>query len=111
MRSGGIRAPSWTQVGHPPYYELVVMGSEGSIVTSPGGDAVTLVAREAPDGQRVEAPALPQGRHNEAACFLSCILEGTPPAGMVGPQFCCDAQEVLEVGARAIMEQRMVPLA
>jgi predicted dehydrogenase len=58
----------------------------------------------------VEAPALPQGRHNEAACFLSCILEGTPPAGMVGPQVCCDAQEVLEAGARAIMEQRVVPL-
>jgi hypothetical protein len=58
----------------------------------------------------VEAPALPWGRHNEAACSLSRILEGTPPAGMVGPQVCCDAQEALEAGARAIMEQRMVPL-
>ena len=109
-RAVGVAEASWTQVGHPPHYELVVMGSEGSIVTSPGGDAVTLVTRELPNGQRVEAPALPQGRHNEAAYFLSCILEGAPPAGMVGPQVCCDAQEVLEAGARAIPEQRMVPL-
>jgi hypothetical protein len=29
---------------------------------------------------------------------------------MVGPQVCCDAQEVLEAGARAITEQRVVPL-
>ena len=90
--------------------ELVVMGSEGSLVTSPTGDYVTLVSREAPNGQRIEAPALPQGRHNEAAYFLSCILEGVPPAGMVGPRVSCDAQEVLEAGARAIMEQRVVPL-
>src|SRR2546423_15160752 len=33
----GVAAASWTQVGHPPHYELVVMGSAGSIVTSPGG--------------------------------------------------------------------------
>jgi predicted dehydrogenase len=59
----------------------------------------------------VEAPTLPRGRHNETAYFLFCLLEGTPPAGMVEPQVCCDAQEVLEAGARAIMEQRMVPLA
>src|SRR5256714_2621425 len=109
-RAVGVAEASWTQVGHPPHYELVVMGSAGSIVTSPGGDAVTLVTREAPNGRRVEAPALPKGRHNEAAYFLSCILEGTPPAGMVGPQACCDAQEVLEAGAHAIAEQRVVPL-
>lgn len=106
----GVAEGSWTQVGHPPHYELVVMGSEGSVVTSPTGDYVTLVAPEAPHGQRVEAPALPQGRHNEAAYFLSCIRERTPPAGMVGPHLCCDTQEVLEAGARAIMEQRVVPL-
>jgi hypothetical protein len=29
---------------------------------------------------------------------------------MVGPQACCGAQEVLEAGAHAIAEQRMVPL-
>jgi hypothetical protein len=29
---------------------------------------------------------------------------------MVGPQVCCDAQEVLEAGTRASTEQRMVPL-
>jgi hypothetical protein len=29
---------------------------------------------------------------------------------MVGPQVCCDAQEVLEAGARAITEQRVVLL-
>ena len=56
-----------------------------------------------------DVPALPRGQHNEAAYILSCILEGTP-AGMVGPQVCCDAQEVLEAGARASTEQRMVPL-
>jgi hypothetical protein len=29
---------------------------------------------------------------------------------MAGPQVCCDAQQVLEAGARAIVEQRVVPL-
>jgi glucose-fructose oxidoreductase len=105
----GVAEASWTQVGHPPYYELVVMGSAGSIV-APQGDSLTLVTPEAPEGQRVDAPALPAGRDNEAAYFLSCLLEQTQPEGMLSPQVCLDAQAVLEAGARAIREGRNVAL-
>lgn len=105
----GMAEASWTQIGHPPHYELVVMGSAGSVV-APQSDHVTLVTPDAPNGQRVEAPPLPRGRDNEASYFLSCLLEKTPPEGMLSPRVCLDAQAVLEAGARAIREGRAVAL-
>lgn len=105
----GMAEASWTQIGHPPNYELVVMGSAGSVV-APQSDHVTLVTRDAPNGQSVEAPALPRGRDNEASYFLSCLLDKTPPEGMLSPRVCLDAQAVLEAGARAIREGRAVAL-
>lgn len=105
----GVAEASWTQIGQLPNYELVVMGSAGSVV-APLRDEVTLVTADAPNGQPIEAPPLPLGRDNEAAYFLSCLLEGTPPEGMLSPRVCLDAQAVLEAGARAIAEGCAVPL-
>lgn len=98
----GVAEASWSQVGHPPDYELTVMGSAGSIIAPAGAEHIILVTADAPSGRRVEAPPLLQGQHNEAAYFLSCILEGTAPRGSVSPYLGRDAQEVLEAGARAI---------
>src|SRR5205823_12027933 len=55
----GMAEASWTQIGHPPHYELVVMGSAGSIVALSGESYLTLVTAGALQGERVEAPALP----------------------------------------------------
>ncbi len=97
-----VAEASWSQIGHPPHYELLIMGSEGSIMAHPGEDQITLVTPEALEGQPVTAPALPVGWHNEAAYFISCIEQGTPPSGMVAADVSCDAQEILEAGVQAI---------
>lgn len=106
----GVAEASWTQIGHPPAYELTVMGTEGSIVAGSGEDHVILVTPHSPSGQRLEGPPLLTGRHHEAAYFLTCIQEGTPPAGMVSARTALLAQEALEAGARAIREERVVKL-
>jgi predicted dehydrogenase len=108
--SVGIAEASWTQIGHPPYYELVLMGSTGSIVAGHYDDAVILVTPEAQEGQKVHAPELPKGRDNDVAYFISCLLEKTAPSGLVDPEVGLAAQQILEAGARAVKDHTMVPL-
>jgi predicted dehydrogenase len=103
-RAVGVAEASWAQVGHPPDYELTVLGSTGSIIAPSGENHLILVTEGEPTGKTIEAPPLPSGRDNEAAYFLSCLVEGTPPSGSVAPRLNCDAQEVLEAGARAIAD-------
>jgi predicted dehydrogenase len=109
-RAVGVAEASWSQIGHPPDYQLTVMGSMGSIVAPSGEHHLTLVTETEPTGQTIEAPPLPAGRDNEAAYFLSCLIDGTPPSGSVAPRLNRDAQEILEAGARAIAEGCAVSL-
>ena len=70
---------TWTEaVPHVPSHDVVLYGTEGTIVV---GNQVTVYTRQNREGTEVELDELPATQPNAATHFLHCIRSGQPPQG------------------------------
>ena len=103
-RALGIAESSWSWVGGYPSTGPYVYGTEGSLVAHGAREAagVTLVTRENPNPVAVDAPPLAEGQRNAPEYFIQCITNERPIEGLVSPEICRDAQEILEAAIHSI---------
>jgi len=90
----GMAEGSWTQI--PPYHDMVVLGSAGTLITDRGRLLLATAPGEKPAEQ--ELPALPAGQRNAAQYLIHCLQTGSNVEGMCGAHIARDAQEILEAG-------------
>jgi hypothetical protein len=81
---------TWTEaVAHRPPHDLVVYGSEGTVVA---GQEVWLDTRRQPEGRRVPPDPLPRSQTGALEHFVGCVRRGEDPAGMTSPDLSRQAQ-------------------
>jgi predicted dehydrogenase len=87
---------TWTEaVAHTPPHDVVLYGSEGTIVA---GEYVMLYTRSNEEGESVEMDALPEGQSNGPTYFIECLRKGVDPKGLPNADLSRDAQEIMEAG-------------
>ena len=90
---------TWTEaVPHVPPHDLVVYGTEGTLVA---GQEVVVYTRRDKEGTAAALDDLPAPQQNGATHFLHCIRSGQPPQGMTSPTQSRHAQEIMEAGLQA----------
>jgi predicted dehydrogenase len=106
----GVAETSWSWVGGLPTAGPVVYGTDGTLVAHGARDAagVTMIRRGDKEPTAVEAPPLPEGERNAPEYFVSRIRAGKPIEGLVSPEVCRDAQEILEAAILSIRTGREV---
>jgi predicted dehydrogenase len=107
----GVAETSWSWVGGLPTAGPVVYGTDGTLVAHGARETagVTVVRKGGREPTVVEAPPLPEGERNAPEYFLRCIVDDRPVEGLVSPQVCRDAQEILEAAAWSIRTGAEVP--
>jgi len=105
-RSFASTEASWTQI--PSYHDIVIMGSEGTLITD-RGKLLLGKERHAPPSE-IEVPPLPVGRRNGPEYLLHCLETGEHVEGMCSPRVGRDAQEILEAGLLSARTGRRVEL-
>ncbi len=85
---------SWTQI--PAYHDMLILGSEGTLITDRGKLLMATKPREEP--AEVDLPSPEPGQRNAAEYLLACLEAGTDVEGMCSAQVGRDAQEILEAG-------------
>lgn len=100
----GVAEASWSWVGGLPTAGPVVHGTTGTLVAHGAREAagVTLIAQGQREPTIIEAPPLPADEANAPAYFISSIRHDRPIEGLVSPEVCRDAQEIIEAAARSI---------
>jgi predicted dehydrogenase len=108
----GVAETSWSWVGGLPTAGPVVYGTEGTLWAHGAREAagVTLALRGQTEPKVVEAPPLPEGERNAPEYFITSILKERRIAGLVSPEVCRDAQEILEAALQSIATQAEVTL-
>jgi predicted dehydrogenase len=88
----------------------VVYGTEGTLVAHGAREAagVTIARRGDRAPIVVEAPPLPEGERSAPEYFVSRIRADRPIEGLVSPEVCRDAQEILEAAIISIRTGREV---
>ena len=90
---------TWTEaVPHVPPHDVVLYGTEGTIVV---GDRVTVHTRQNRERTEVELDELAVSERSAAAHFLHCIRSGEPPQGTTNATQSRYAQEIMEAGLQA----------
>ena len=90
---------TWTEaVPHTPPHDLVVYGTEGTIVA---GRELMLYTRDDKDGTSVDLDPLPEHQQNSAEQFVHCIRSGEPPQFQTCPDLSYQAQQIMEAGLRS----------
>ncbi|HEY3081296.1 MAG TPA: Gfo/Idh/MocA family oxidoreductase [Chloroflexota bacterium] len=106
----GVAETSWSWVGGLPTAGPVVYGVEGTLVAHGARDAagVTMVRKGDKEPTIVEAPPLPEGERGAAEYFVGRVQSERPIEGLVSPEVCRDAQEILEAAIESIRTGREV---
>jgi len=89
-----VAEASWTQI--PGYHDMVILGSEGTLMTDEGRLLMATQPKEEP--KEVELPPLPPGQANGPEYLLHCLEAGRDVEGMCSARVGRDAQEILEAG-------------
>ena len=90
---------TWTEaVAHQPPHDLVVYGTEGTVVA---GREVWRFTRQDQQGKSVPLDVLPRGEGGAVEYFLGCIRRGEDPQGVTNPDLSRQAQEIMEAGLRS----------
>ena len=90
---------TWTEaVPHVPPHDVVLYGTEGTIVV---GNQVTVHTRQNREGTEADLDELPAAQRNAATYFLHCIRSGQPPQGTTNATRSRHAQEIMEAGLQA----------
>ena len=97
---------SWCQI--PDYHDMVILGSEGTLMTRKGKLLMATEPRTEP--REVDLPELPAGRRTGPEYLLHCIETGQDVEGMCSAQVGRDAQEILEAGLRSAQSGARVEL-
>ncbi len=88
---------TWTEaVAHKPAHDLVVYGTEGTLVAA--DDRIDVFTRANQDGTMVELDTLPEGETDGPSYFVKSIRGGSEPTGLTNADLSRDAQEVMEAG-------------
>ncbi|MFC7070488.1 Gfo/Idh/MocA family protein [Halobaculum lipolyticum] len=89
-------------------YELV--GTDGTISTRDREAAIRVTTTETPEGYAVEPDELPS-RYRDLAYYLVDRLEGAKePEGPAAPEFCREAQRIIETAQRSASEGERLTL-
>jgi predicted dehydrogenase len=87
---------TWTEaVAHTPPHDVVLYGSEGTIIA---GESVMLHTRSNEEGESIEMDALPEAQSNGPTYFIECLQKGVDPEGLPNADLSRDAQEIMEAG-------------
>ena len=90
---------SWTEaVPHVPPHDVVLYGTEGTMVV---GNQVTVYTRQNREGTEAELDELSVSERNAATHFLHCIRSGQSPEGTTNATQSRNAQEIMEAGLQA----------
>jgi len=90
---------TWTEaVSHQPPHDLVLYGTEGTIVA---GRDLRLYTRKNKEGESVELDELPEGQRSASEHFVHCIRTGQQPQFQTCPDLSYDAQQIMEAGLRS----------
>lgn len=111
-RAIGVAETSWSWIGGLPTAGPIAYGADGTLVAHGAREAagITLITRARPEPAILDAPPLPAGEESAPAYFISRILAERPIEGLVSPEVCRDAQEILEAASLSIRTGREVPL-
>lgn len=90
---------TWTEaVPHTPPHDLVLYGTEGTMVAS---RELLLYTRQNKDGESVELDELPAGQRCASEHFVHCIRTGEQPQYQTCPDRSYSAQQIMEAGLRS----------
>ncbi len=100
---------TWTEAvpGWPPH-DLVLYGTEGTMVAGRG--KVTVCTRGEGEAQEEEPPAPEAPRRNGPEYFRHCIRTGEPVEGMCSPEVSHDAQQIMEAARLSVLTGQRVAL-
>jgi predicted dehydrogenase len=100
----GVAETSWSWVGGLPTAGPVVYGVDGTLVAHGAREAagVTMIRKGEREPTVVEAPPLPEGERGAAEYFVGRVQSERPIEGIVSPEVCRDAQEILEAAIESI---------
>lgn len=88
---------TWTEaVAHKPAHDLVIYGTEGTVIA--GSDGIDVFTRSNEDGETVAFDALPGGETDGPTHFVASVRAGSEPAGLTNADLSRDAQEIMEAG-------------
>jgi predicted dehydrogenase len=90
---------TWTEaVAYVPPHDLVVYGTEGTLVA---GKEIRLHTRQNKEGETIKTEPLPAGESNAAEYFLARLRDGQSFSGQLCPDLSYNAQQVMEAGLRS----------
>ena len=90
---------TWTEaVPHVPPHDVVLYGTEGTLVV---GDQVTAYTRQNRTGEAADLDELPATQRDAATHFFHCIRSGQSPQGTTNATQSRYAQEIMEAGLQA----------
>ena len=111
-RAIGVAETSWSWVGGMPTAGPVVYGTNGTLWAHGARETagVALALNGKPELTLVEAPPLPDGERNAPEYFINSIVTERRVEGLVSPEICRDAQEILEAALQSIATHAEVAL-
>jgi predicted dehydrogenase len=108
----GVAETSWSWVGGRPTAGPVVYGTEGTLWAHGASEAagVALAVRGQSEPTLIDAPPLREGERNAPEYFVRSIQTERRIEGLVSPEICRDAQEILEAALESITTHSEVAL-
>ena len=101
-----VTEASWCQI--PDYHDMVILGSQGTLITSHGKLLMATEPRTEPKEVPLDEPA--PGWSNGPEHLVHCLDTAAPVEGMCSARVGRDAQEILEAGLVSAREGRHVAL-
>lgn len=99
---------TWTEaVAHQPPHDLVLYGTEGTLVA---GKELHLFARGRTEAEKMRLDALPAGQRCAAEHFVECVNTGKAPQFQTSPEIAYDAQQIMEAGLQSAVTGVQVQL-
>jgi predicted dehydrogenase len=107
----GVGEARWSWVGGLPSAGPVVYGTEEALAAHGAGEAagVTLITRGQIAPTTLDAPPPREGERNAPEYFLAAFRRERLIEGLVSPEACRDAQEIVEAAAWSIRTGAEVP--
>jgi predicted dehydrogenase len=119
-RALGTAQASWSQIGSGIGAVPIIYGTEGTILVHQRAGSregqvikegsIELMTRERPEGQLIDAPALPDGQRSALEHIVTCLRDGSPLLEMVNPATGRAVQEVIEAGYRSLASSQEIAL-